>query len=251
MGPKSPSFHLTPNKAPLSFRGCTVGRPQVACHAMEHAYPELIASERNSPTAARETYPPCSRIGQLEGLHFIFYICIPFMVSPLVPVPFGSRRRGLCITLPSLLSAVVPEVPRRGPAKHRKHCAAKFGSLARRMGSESAHAAQYAAGADRLIDWRPSAPNTAGSVATARTWFASSDAIPPSWSSNVHQMASSCASVRIRSHVRRRDGAESVIGPWGGAHGEQQPGVLRVRKTGQVLQQPFVSCPFFFICIFL
>ena len=82
-------------------------------------------------------------------------------------------------------------------AKHRKHCAAKSGSLAHRThrtGSEPAHAAQYAAGADRLANWRPSPPNTAGGVATARAWSASSDTIPPSRSSNVPRTASSCAS---------------------------------------------------------
>ena len=61
-------------------------------------------------------------------------------------------------TLPSLLSATKPWLPQRGPntARPRHHprpnIAVKSGSLARRTGSEPAHAGQYAAGADRLAD---------------------------------------------------------------------------------------------------
>ena len=33
-------------------------------------------------------------------------------------------------------------------------------------------------------------------------------------------------SFSIRGHVTRWDGADSVIGPFGGAHGEQQPGIV-------------------------
>ena len=76
-------------------------------------------------------------------------------------------------------------------AKHRKHCAAKSDSLARRMGSDSALAAQYVAGANRLANWRPSPPNTTGSVATTRAWSASCNEVPPLGPARPPQTASS------------------------------------------------------------
>ena len=46
----------------------------------------------------------------------------------------------------------------------------------------------------------------------------------------------------VRGHVAWRDGAESMVGPRGSAHGKQQPSALRVGKEGQVLQQlPLLS----------
>ena len=62
-------------------------------------------------------------------------------------------------------------------------------------GNESAHAAQYAAGASLDADCRPSPPKAAGNKATARARRVASvvSEAPPSSSNNVAHMAASCA----------------------------------------------------------
>ena len=72
------------------------------------------------------------------------------------------------------------------PSK-RAQVSANSGRRWRRTGSASAQPAQYAAGAVRVADSKPSPPSAAGSSATTRSWAASCGGTPPRSVANVFQ----------------------------------------------------------------